>query len=48
VVVHMNEGKSTDFTTRPIAVEGVFSLDELRDADGKCLAIYHLQGDKVQ
>jgi hypothetical protein len=48
VVVQMNEGKSTDFTTRPIAVEGVFSLDELRDADGKCLAIYHLQGDKVQ
>ena len=48
VVVQMNEGKSTDFTTRPVAVEGVFSLDELRDADGKCLAIYHLQGDKVQ
>jgi hypothetical protein len=48
VVVKMEDGKSTDFTTRPVAVEGVFSIDELRGPDDKCLAIYHLQAEKVQ
>jgi hypothetical protein len=48
VVVNMVEGQSAEFTTRPIAVEGVFSIDELRDPEGKCLAIYHLQGEKVR
>ncbi len=48
IVVKMDEGKATDFTTRPVAVDGVFSIDELHGPDGKCLAIYHLQGQKVQ
>ena len=48
IVVKMEDGKSTDFTTRPVAVEGVFSIDELRGPGDKCLAIYHLQAEKVQ
>ncbi len=48
IVVKMNEGKSTDFTTRPVAVEGVFSIEELHGPDEKCLAIYHLDASQVQ
>lgn len=48
IVVQMNEGKSTDFTTQPVAVEGLFSIQEVNGPDGRCLAIYHMQADKVQ
>lgn len=43
IVVEMDKGKSISFTTRPIAVEGVFTLKEYKGPDGKHLAIYHLQ-----
>jgi hypothetical protein len=48
IVVEMDSGQTTDFTTQPVAVEGVFSINELRNPEGKCLAIYHLQAQKVQ
>ena len=48
IVVQMNEGKSTNFTIQPVAVEGTFSIQEVKGPDGKCLAIYHMQADKVQ
>ena len=48
IVVEMHEGQSTDFTTHPVAVEGEFTIHELRGPDDKCLAIYHLQAEKVQ
>jgi len=48
IVVEMDSGKTTDFTTQPVAVEGVFSIKELSNSDGKCLAIYHLHAQKVQ
>jgi hypothetical protein len=48
IVVQMSEGKSTNFTIQPVAVEGTFSIQEVNGADGKCLAIYHMQADKVQ
>ncbi len=48
IVVQMNEGKTTDFTIQPVAVEGVFSIQEIAGPEGKCLAIYHMQADKVQ
>jgi hypothetical protein len=48
IVVQMNEGKTTDFTIQPVAVEGVFSIQEIGGPGGKCLAIYHMQADKVQ
>ena len=48
IVVEMADGKTADFTTRPVAVEGVFSIQEVRGPDDRCLAIYHLDGDKVR
>ena len=48
IVVQMNPGRTTDFTTQPVAVEGMFSIQEVAGPAGKCLAIYHLQADKVQ
>jgi hypothetical protein len=48
VVVQMNDGHTADFTTRPVAVEGVFSIQEIANPEGKCLAIYHLQANQVQ
>lgn len=48
IIVEMNTGKTTDFTTRPIAVEGVFRVREYKGPDGKHLAIYHLQGTDVK
>jgi hypothetical protein len=48
IVVEMESGRTTEFTTQPVAVEGVFSINELRNPEGKCLAIYHLQAQKVQ
>ena len=48
VVVEMLPGKSADFSIRPIAVEGVFELDEMLDPEGKHLAIYHLDGESVR
>src|SRR5262249_41578480 len=48
IVVELDAGHTTEFTTQPVAVEGVFSVSELRNPEGKCLAIYHLQAQKVQ
>jgi hypothetical protein len=48
IVVEMDSGQTTEFTTQPVAVEGVFSINELRNPEGKCLAIYHLQAQRVQ
>jgi hypothetical protein len=48
IVVEMDSGQTTDFTTQPVAVEGVFKINELRNPEGKCLAIYHLQAHRVQ
>lgn len=48
VLVEMNSGKSTDYTVRPIAVEGIFEVREFLGPDGKHLAIYHLQGEQVE
>jgi hypothetical protein len=48
IVVRMLPGRSTNFSIRPVAVEGVFRLDELRGPDGRHLAIYALEGEGVQ
>jgi len=47
IVVEMKPGRSTDFTSRPITVEGTFSVREVLDSQGKHLAIYHLQADSA-
>jgi hypothetical protein len=48
VVVRMQPGKTANFSIRPVAVSGVFRLDELKGPDGKHLAIYALDGESVQ
>lgn len=48
VVVDMKPGKTTDFTVRPVAVEGTFELRDFKGPDGKYLAIYHLDGEAVR
>jgi len=49
IVVEMDPGQTTEYTSQPVAVEGVFSINELRnEPEGKCLAIYHLQAQRVQ
>jgi hypothetical protein len=42
--VQMEPGKSTNFTTRPIAVEGTFRIEEIPGPDGRQMAIYQLKG----
>ncbi len=48
VVVRMQPGKTANFSIRPVAVSGVFRLQELKGPDGKHLAIYALDGEAVQ
>ncbi len=48
IVVDMTAGQSVDYTTRPVAVEGVFGIKELLDFDGITRAIYHLDGKAVK
>ncbi len=47
VVVDMKPGKTTEYTVRPVAVEGKFELRDFKGPDGKYLAIYHLDGETV-
>ena len=48
VVVRMRPGTSAEFSIRPVAVEGTFRVEELRGPDGRHLAIYALDGERVQ
>lgn len=48
VLVEMVPGQSTSYTIRPVAVEGIFDVQEFLGPDGKHLAIYHLTADKVE
>jgi hypothetical protein len=48
ILVEMVPPASTSFTVRPVSVEGTFSIRELKDPDGKHLAIYHLDGKEVK
>jgi hypothetical protein len=44
----MEAGKTTSFTVRPVAVEGVFEVSEFKGPDGKHLAIYKMLGHEVK
>jgi len=48
VVVRMQPGQTAEFSIRPVAVEGRFRVEELRGPDGRHLAIYALDGERVQ
>ena len=48
IVVNMVDGASADFSTRSIAVEGTFSIDELIGPNDRHMAVFHLDGEKVE
>lgn len=48
VAVTMVGGKTANYTVRPVAVEGVFSVKELPGPGGKPLAIYRLKATSVR
>ena len=48
IIVRMAPGKTTSFSVRPVAVEGTFSIQEVRTAAGKHLAIYSLIAEEVK
>jgi len=48
MIVKMVEGESTDFTTRAIAIDGVFEIREEKFPDGTWMAIYHLTAESVK
>jgi hypothetical protein len=47
VIVRMKQGKSADFSVRPITVEGEFAIREFRQGK-KLRAIYELRGDSAE
>lgn len=48
IIVDMLPGKTANFTTRPVSVQGKFTLDEFIGPEGNHLAIFHLDGEKVE
>jgi hypothetical protein len=48
VLVEMQPGKTAQFSIRPVAVEGKFSIDLLTGPDDKPLVIYRIAGESVQ
>jgi hypothetical protein len=48
VLVTMEPGKTTEYSIRPIAVEGELRLEELVGPDKRPLAIYQLKGEAVE
>ena len=47
ILVDMNEGATAEYTIRPVAVSGIFDIQEVV-VDGRHLAIYHIAGDSVE
>ena len=47
MIVRMTKGTSTEFTTRPITVEGQFYLKEFEGPDGRLWAIFRMKTAKV-
>jgi hypothetical protein len=48
ILIEMNDGKSTEFSVRPVAVEGTFRISEFIGPDGRHLAVYRIEGDAVK
>jgi hypothetical protein len=48
ILVEMQPGKTAEYSIRPVAVEGVFDINEIKGPDGKHLAIYHLDAESVK
>jgi hypothetical protein len=47
ILVEMQAGKTAEFSIRPVAVEGVFGIEEVKNGDTH-LAIYHLDAESVR
>ncbi len=48
MIVKMDNGKATNFTTRPVAIDGIFDIREQKFSDGTLMAIYHLTAKQVK
>ncbi len=48
MIVEMKPPKTAEFSTRPVAVEGIFKVSEFLDPDGVVRAVFHLDGESVQ
>lgn len=48
IIVEMQNGQTCEFSIRPIAVEGVFTIREFKGPDDMHLAIFHLDGERVK
>jgi hypothetical protein len=48
VLVELKHGLTTSFTVRPIAVEGVLTLQPWTGPDGNTWALYHMVGEDVE
>lgn len=48
VLVRLAKGLETDFTVRPVTIEGKFSLKEYKGPDGKVWSIYRMSDTKVK
>ncbi len=48
MMVKMINGESTDFTNRPIAIDGIFNIREEKFPDGTWMSIYHLTAEQVK
>jgi hypothetical protein len=48
VLVKLSKGLETDFTVRPVTIEGKFSLKEYKGPDGKVWSIYRMSDTKVK
>ena len=48
ILVRLAKGNTTDFTVRPITIEGTFTLKEYMGPDGKVWSIYRMNGADVK
>jgi hypothetical protein len=48
ILIEMQPGKTTEFSIRPVAVEGTFDINEIMGPDGMHLAIYRIQAETVR
>jgi hypothetical protein len=48
ILVEMQPGKTTEFSIRPVTVEGTFDINEVRGPDGMHLAIYRIVAESVK
>jgi hypothetical protein len=47
ILIDMNQGKTAEYTIRPVAVSGTFDIREIV-VDGRHWAIYHIDGESAE